>query len=166
MQKFVDRKGRVWVVDLDNTALRRVKTITGVSLMDALDGELVAKLASDPLLLGDVLYAVCKPQADKEDVTDEQFGEGLAGDSIAEATNALIEAIVAYLPEQKRRLMKKAAEKQRQIETRGLAAVEKHLDDPNLVDRIVQDLETNLQASALNASSSDSPASSESTQGH
>ena len=118
-----------------------------------LDGELVAKLASDPLLLGDVLYAVCKPQADKEDVTDEQFGEGLAGDSIAEATNALIEAIVAYLPEQKRRLMEKAAEKQRQIETRGLAAVEKHLDDPNLVDRVVQDLERNLQASALNASS-------------
>ena len=112
------------------------------------------------------MYAVCKPQADKEEVTDEQFGEGLAGDSIAEATNALIEAIVAYLPEQKRRLMEKAAEKQRQIETRGLAAVEKHLDDPNLVDRVVQDLEKNLQASALNASSSDSPESSESTQDH
>ena len=101
-----------------------------------------------------------------EDVTDEQFGEGLAGDSIAEATNALIEAIVAYLPEQKRRLMEKAAEKQRQIETRGLAAVEKHLDDPHLVDRVVQDLEKNLQASALNASFSDSPAFSESTQDH
>ncbi len=26
MQKFVDRAGRIWIVDIDNTTLRRVKT--------------------------------------------------------------------------------------------------------------------------------------------
>ena len=32
MQKFVDRAGRIWIVDIDNTTLRRVKTLTGVHL--------------------------------------------------------------------------------------------------------------------------------------
>ena len=55
MQKFVDRAGRIWIVDIDNTTLRRVKTLTGVQLLEAIDGDLVTRLSTDPLLLGDVL---------------------------------------------------------------------------------------------------------------
>ncbi len=76
MQKFVDRAGRIWIVDIDNTTLRRVKTLTGVHLLEAIDGDLITRLSTDPLLLGDVLYAICKPQADQQQITDEAFGEG------------------------------------------------------------------------------------------
>ncbi len=55
MQKFVDRAGRIWIVDIDNTTLRRVKTLTGVHLLEAIDGDLITRLSTDPLLLGDVL---------------------------------------------------------------------------------------------------------------
>ncbi len=92
MQKFVDRAGRIWIVDIDNTTLRRVKTLTGVHLLEAIDGDLITRLSTDPLLLGDVLYAICKPQADQQQITDEAFGEGLAGNSIDDATGALLEA--------------------------------------------------------------------------
>jgi hypothetical protein len=163
MQKFIDRRGRVWIVDIDNTTLRRVKVLTDVRLLDAIDGDLVTRLSSDPLLLGDVLFAICKPQADQQEVDDEAFAEGLAGDSIDEACRALVDALVAYFPESRRRLLRKAADKQKMIETRGLAAIEKRLDDPNLVDRIVEDLERKLAVPTLSDSSSDSPASSEST---
>ncbi len=163
MQKFIDRRGRVWIVDIDNTTLRRVKALTDVRLLDAIDGDLVTRLSSDPLLLGDVLFAICKPQADQQDVDDESFAEGLAGDSIDEACKALVDGLVAYFPESRRRLLRKAADKQKMIETRGLAAIEKRLDDPNLVDRIVEDLERKLAVPTLSDSSSDSPALSEST---
>ena len=163
MQKFIDRRGRVWIVDIDNTTLRRVRALTDVRLLDAIDGDLVTRLSSDPLLLGDVLFAICKPQADQQDVDDESFAEGLAGDSIDEACKALVDALVAYFPESRRRLLRKAADKQKMIETRGLAAIEKRLDDPNLVDRIVEDLERKLAVPTLSDSSSDWPASSEST---
>ncbi len=166
MQKFIDRRGRVWIVDIDNTTLRRVKALTDVRLLDAIDGDLVTRLSSDPLLLGDVLFAICKLQADQQDVDDESFAEGLAGDSIDEACKALVDALVAYFPESRRRLLRKAADKQKMIETRGLAAIEKRLDDPNLVDRIVEDLERKLAVPTLSDSSSDSPASSESTPDH
>lgn len=160
MQKFIDRRGRVWIVDIDNTTLRRVKTLTDVRLLDAIDGELITRLSSDPLLLGDVLFAICKPQADQQSIDDESFAEGLAGDSIDDACKALVDALVAYFPESRRRLLRKAADKQMLIETRGLAAIEKRLDDPALVDRIVSDLERKLAVTTLSSSSSDSPESS------
>ena len=87
-------------------------------------GDLVTRLSTDPLLLGDVLFAICKPQADQQEINDETFAEGLAGDSIDEAIKALVDALVAYFPESRRRLLRKAAEKQKMIETRGLAAIE------------------------------------------
>ena len=166
MQKFIDRRGRVWIVDIDNPTLRRVKALTDVRLLDAIDGDLVTRLSSDPLLLGDVLFAICKPQADQQDVDDEAFAEGLAGDSIDEACKALVDALVAYFPESRRRLLRKAADKQKMIEMRGLDAIEKRLDDPNLVDRIVEDLERKRAVPISSDSSFGSPASSESIQDH
>lgn len=164
MQKFIDRAGRIWIVDIDNTTLRRVKSLTGVHLLEAIDGDLVTRLSTDPLLLGDVLYAICKPQADNQQVSEESFGEGLAGNAIDDASAALLEALIGYFPESRRRLLRKAAEKQKMIETRGLTAIEKRLDDPNLVYKIVKDLEQNLKLAVptLNDSLSGSPASSES----
>ncbi len=166
MQKFIDRRGRVWIVDIDNTTLRRVKALTDVRLLDAIDGDLVTRLSSDPLLLGDVLFAICKPQADQQDVDDDAFAEGLAGDSIDEACKALVDALVAYFPESRRRLLRKAADKQKLIEARGLAAIEKRLDDPNLVDRIVEDLELKLAVPTSSDSLSDLPAALASTPDH
>jgi hypothetical protein len=164
MQKFVDRAGRIWIVDIDNTTLRRVKSLTGVNLLEAVDGDLVTRLSTDPLLLGDVLYAICKRQADNQQVSEESFGEGLAGNAIDDASAALLEGLIGYFPESRRRLLRKAAEKQKMIETRGLIAIENRLDDPNLVDKIVEDLEQNLKlvVPTLSDSSSASPASSES----
>ena len=46
----------------------------------------------------------------------------------------------------------------------GLIAIEKRLDDPNLVERIVEDLERKLAVPTLSDSLSDLPASSESIQ--
>ena len=166
MQKFIDRRGRVWIVDIDNTTLRRVKALTDVRLLDAIDGDLITQLSSDPLLLGDVLFAICKPQADQQDVNDEAFAEGLAGDAIDEACKAVVDALVAYFPESRRRLLRKAADKQRMIETRGLEAIERRLDDPKLVDTLLSDLERKLGAPTSNGSSSNSRESLESTQDH
>ena len=166
MQKFVDRAGRIWIVDIDNTTLRRVKTLTGVQLLAAIDGDLVTRLSTDPLLLGDVLYAICKPQADQQQISDEAFGEGLAGNAIDDATSALLEALINYFPESRRRLLRMAAEKQKLIETRGLSAIEKRLDDPNLVDRLIEDLERKLAVPMSSDLSSDLPASSASIPDH
>jgi len=98
MKQFTDTQGRSWTIEINVAALKRVKGLTGVDLMGVLDGDLVQRFIGDPVLLCDVLYAVCKPQADKENITDEDFGRAMAGDTIERATESLLDEIVSFCP--------------------------------------------------------------------
>jgi hypothetical protein len=141
MQKFVDAAGRIWVVEINVATIKRVRSLAGVNLLEVVDGELIERLSSDPILLCDVLYAVCQPQAQRDSVTDEAFGIGLAGDVIAEATTALVEGLVAFFPEPRRRLLEKAAAKYREVQTKAMSMVEAKLDSPQFQARLLNQLD-------------------------
>ncbi|XZE55910.1 hypothetical protein SH139x_001959 [Planctomycetaceae bacterium SH139] len=144
MQKFVDHSGRIWVVQIDVATIKRVRSVTGVDLLSIVEGELIEQLSRDPVLLCDVLYAVCQPQALAADVSEETFGEGLAGDAIAEATVALLEALVAFFPEPRRRLLQQAASKYQAIEQQALKLLSQRLDDPQLEKKALAEFEQRL----------------------
>lgn len=144
MASFKDSSGRVWVVEITVGTIRRVRSLVDINLLEVVEGPLIERLSSDPLLLCDVLYAVCQPQAEESGLSDEDFGEGLAGDVIDEATSALLESLVAFFPESRRRLLSKAANKYRQMEQKALALVEARLDSPRLETRILKDLQREL----------------------
>ena len=145
MRNFIDSSGRVWVVDVSVATIKRVRTLTGVNLLEVIQGELIEQLSSDPILLADCLYAVCQPQAVREGVSDEAFGQSLAGDVIDRATTALLEGLIEFFPEPKRRLLEKATAKYRQVQTQALALVEAKLDSPELEAKILKDLEAELR---------------------
>lgn len=98
MKVFKDNAGREWSVEINVAALKRVKSLTEVDLLGVLDGTLIERLVRDPVLLCDVVYAACKPQADERGVTDEDFGRAMAGDAIEHATGALLEELVGFCP--------------------------------------------------------------------
>jgi len=98
MQTFTDNEGRSWTVEVNVAALKRAKGLAGVDLMGVLDGELIERFIRDPVLLCDALYAVCKPEADEHNVSDEDFGRAMAGDAIEQATAALLDEIVSFCP--------------------------------------------------------------------
>ncbi len=98
MKSFTDNAGRDWTVEVNVSALKRIKGLTGTDLLEAIDGPLVERLIRDPILLCDVVYAACKPQADERGVGDEDFGRAMAGDAIDRATAALLEELVAFCP--------------------------------------------------------------------
>jgi hypothetical protein len=148
VRNFIDSSGRVWVVDVSVTTIKRVRTLTGVNLLEVIQGELIEQLSSDPILLADCLYAVCQPQAVREGVSDEAFGQSLAGDVIDRATTALLEGLIEFFPEPKRRLLEKATAKYRQVQTQALALVEARLDSPELEAKILKDLEAELRLPA------------------
>ncbi len=130
MKTFTDNADRTWNVEVNVSSIRRVRGLLDVDLAQ-LDKDLLARLSGDPVLLADVLYALCKPQADRDGVSDEQFGEGLAGESIDTATEALMVELVNFSPNPRvRQMLTRAMEKQRQVIEMGVAAIEKHLDDP------------------------------------
>ena len=100
MKTFKDNADRSWDIAINVAAVKRVRDLVGVDLLEIVEGTLIKKLIRDPILLCDIIYAVCKPQADEREppVTDEEFGRAMAGDAIEHATTALLEDLVSFCP--------------------------------------------------------------------
>lgn len=101
MPKFTDAKNRAWDLTLNVGSLRRIRSMTETDLANLWTpkaGELLDRLVQDPILVCEMVYAVCKPQADAAGLTDEQFYEALAGDCIDQAGAALLEGAQSFCP--------------------------------------------------------------------
>lgn len=103
MHQFKDTEGREWTIALTIGAVKRVKALTGVNLLDPLGAKrrkigtailkgrpLVTRLQMDPELMVNVIFALVKPTADSRGVTDEEFGESLGGDAAFQAYEAFM----------------------------------------------------------------------------
>jgi len=108
---WTDSKGQVWSMAINVHAIQRARNLVGVNLIDVFDGKLFVQLSDDPVLLVNTIYAVCKPQADERNVTDEQFGELLVGDAIDEATDTLVQGVLDFFPTGRREVLKRLWEK-------------------------------------------------------
>lgn len=98
MKTFADNTGRTWTIAVNVDTIKRVRGLVDVNLLEIVDGTLIEKLIRDPVLLCDVVYAVCKPEADTRKVSDEAFGRAMAGDAIEQATKALLSDLVDFSP--------------------------------------------------------------------
>ena len=108
-----------------------MRTLLGVNLFDAVEGQLIERLVTDPVLLCDCVYAVCKPEADARGITDEDFGRAMAGDAIEHACTSLLEELVDFFPQAKRQVLAKAlAARLRQLEAKAIHLAIARLDDP------------------------------------
>lgn len=119
-RSFTDNADRHWQVEISVAAIKRVRRLLDFDLLELnAGGEALERLASDPVLVCDVLFAVCLPDADRLKITDEQFAEGLGGDSIEHATTALLEALADFFQKGKRQVLHKALAKIKQIEAKA-----------------------------------------------
>ena len=99
MKTFKDNAGNEWTVEINVSALKRIRSLTGSDLLEVISGgDLLERLMRDPILLCDILYALVKPQADQKQISDETFGAAMAGDAIDSATAALLDELVAFCP--------------------------------------------------------------------
>jgi hypothetical protein len=137
MPKFTDTTGREWKVEITIATVKRVRNeFNDVDLVNIFDGGLLQRLANDPVLLCDVLYVICKPQAVERGVTDEQFGEAMGGDTIENATSAFMEGLTAFFHGPRRMLLGKMKEKTDQLEKLGVSEIAKRLDGDELDNQI------------------------------
>ncbi len=103
MKSFKDCEAREWSIAITVDVIKRVRRMCEVDLLDLIEGRLIEKFILDPILLCDVLYAVCQPQADERNLSDEDFGRSMAGDAIEHATRALLEDIADFYPSPRER---------------------------------------------------------------
>lgn len=112
MHSFTDNVGRVWTLSINVSTIKRVRALCGVDLTQVADmsgsdvtESLLHKLSVDPVLLVDVLYAICKSEADAKNISDENFGAAVFGDVIVSACDALLEEMVDFFPGSKRKIL-------------------------------------------------------------
>jgi hypothetical protein len=156
VHSFRDNAGRAWTVAINVAAVKRVRGLVGVDLYKLIDDGFkpLAALVGDPVQLADVLYCLCKDEADAKQVTDEDFGRALAGDAITLAADAFVEELIDFFPDARARASL----------TKVLAAGRKVRD--RLLDHaevVIDRLDPAAEASKLIASFGNSPASSGST---
>ena len=154
MKTFKDNAGRTWTVDVNIATVKRVKSLLKVDLTDAVEGKLLDRFILDPILLCDVIYVICKPEADKEKITDEQFGQAMAGDAIEHATEALLEELINFFPELKRPALRAALGRFQTLQEKGAEFTVKYLNSPKFEKEMDKELERIFN---LSGSSQESP---------
>jgi hypothetical protein len=171
MRTFKDNEGREWQVRIDVNAVRSVRSELDVNLLALPDQEfaLLTRLTTDLVLLVDVLYVVCRKQAQDRSISDEEFGRSMYGDCIQNAADALIRETIDFFPDARRRAMlSKVIDKGKAL---GDLLMNKGMDQAQRLDEI--DLETEatkmmkrLTENAPTGSAGSMPASPESIQVH
>ena len=120
--------------------IKRVQGLLDVNLLDVVDGDLIERLVADPVLVCDVVYCVCKPEADKQGVSDEEFGRAMAGDAIHNAADALLEEIVDFFPPAKRKILSAALAKMRSLETVAMDLAMERIDGTDFEKKLREQL--------------------------
>ncbi|MGD9720543.1 MAG: hypothetical protein AB7E98_06000 [Pirellulales bacterium] len=178
MPTFKDANDREWTIKLDAPIVLRIRSTTcdvpnckhlqgcgctGVDLAD-LTGETQRQLHRDVVLLVNTLYLLCQPEAQRQGITDEQFGACLVGDAIRRATIAMDEAIADFFPEETRAILRAVCAKDAEVRTLGMELALKKINDPNLAQKFLAAMEAQLdeKVKALltpSSSATSSPAS-------
>jgi len=151
MKTFTDNAGRTWTVALNVDALKRVRSLCDVDLMQVVSdgGKLLDRLMADPVLLCDVVFAVCKEEAETKGISDVDFGKGMAGDPIEHATQALLEELVGFFPNRTQRdVLGKVLEKMRRYAAMAGQLAMAKVDDPELDERMRKAIEEALGSTA------------------
>jgi hypothetical protein len=100
MKTFSDNAGRTWTVVVNVAAVKRVRGLLSVDLYKLVEDGFkpLSALLGDPVQLADVLYCLCKEQADAKGITDEDFGRALGGDAITAGAEAFLEELTDFFP--------------------------------------------------------------------
>lgn len=100
MRSFTDKANRTWTIDLTIAAAKRIKTMAGVDLLSDDQGGLLELIGSGGLAayetVANCLYACVAPQAQQQNITDEQFGAELGAEQMVKATAVFVEELIDF----------------------------------------------------------------------
>jgi hypothetical protein len=154
--RITDKIGRTWDIEINVTTLSRVRKGLNLNLLELVlpESALLEKL-SDPILLVDVLYIVCKDQCDEKNVSDEDFGRQLTRDAIDEGWDSILEGVVGFSPRGIRPAHQKVLEKARKFRTMQQQRVEATVAAPEfeaMLDREIEKSMNSLPSSPIESS--------------
>jgi hypothetical protein len=108
--QFKDSKGLIWTININIGHYLAMKSKLGIDISESFNSEenWMSRLASHEgieILLG-MIDILLESERQSRDMTLDQMYEGMNGDVVAEATSALIEAIVLFSPAHKQKALR------------------------------------------------------------
>lgn len=155
MRTFKDNTNRTWTIVVNVATVKRVRSLLEVNLLDVVkldkndkpNVDLLEQLAADPVLLCDVIYCICKPEADTQGISDEDFGTAMGGDAIEHATTALLEELVDFFPKAKRLVLRKLMTAGEKVKNQMEKALKLQLNDPKLDSELARQVKKYIDSS-------------------
>ena len=139
MSTFYDAEDNGWDLKVTTGTLCRVREQLKTNLLDLFggQGQELAGLCADPIRLGKILWVLCREQATARGMEELDFYDVLFGDALESATEALLEAVCDFFPNQKQRksarmILAKICEMRNQLMETGCRDLEATLDRINL----------------------------------
>jgi len=158
-KSFRDSENLQWDIAVDVVTIKRVRDALDVNLLELANEE--SKLPerfNDPVFCVDVLYVLCRDQADSRNIDDIAFGRALTMDAIEEASDALMEGVVDFFRRDVRIAYRKVLDATRRVRKAQAKKLMEAMESPDL-DRM---LEAKIE-SLLHPEKSPTPLSSDAT---
>lgn len=124
-----DQAGNSWQITLDVDVMRRVRAATGFDLARLFTPEGMNGLAADPVLLCDVIWQCVLPQAEAKGITHAAWVQAMRGQAIENASAALVQAAIDFLPPSRAALLTRLREKANQMAEVMLAEAATAIDN-------------------------------------
>lgn len=131
MARFTDARGREWTIDLDVAMLERVRSETGIDLLALVDGKLAEVLYADLSATASAICIASKPASPVRQLRAKivtaicailpmriasrthrhigaRFKKAMDGDALERAADALMESLIDFFPNARRRKVLRA----------------------------------------------------------
>ena len=136
MKKFTDKNKNDWILNLTVGTAKRVKADCGVDLINIIDVQtgaaksVLEELAANPILLVDVLFSLCRKQAEERGIDDFAFADIFDGETIQNASEALVEEIINFSPPVTQKILMKIYAKNKEVMGENEKELEAILESP------------------------------------
>ena len=155
MKVFKDRLGREWSLELNILTIKRIKDLAKVDLLQIGSGK-VNSLTDDPYKIVEVLGLLVADQIKTLGISQDVFLAGLSGESLDQASQALLEELVDFFPSRRGVILRKILATAREIDMQTTEAAMGAVNDPGFKDKMLQAMLTDGSSST---SSPESPES-------
>jgi hypothetical protein len=179
MREFRDDQGRPWMVAITVAAAERVRGLVTVDVtedveqsdgtvsrqtrkapLDIIDTSSIANtlqiLRSQYGTVGEVLYAICRKQADEKKISREDFLDGLRGDAIEAGVKAIEEELVDFFPPRLRKMVGLLATKMDEVAAEMLGQAEARMQAATATSLLEQSGTPSTKPQASSASTPES----------
>ena len=145
--QFKDSKGLIWTLNINIGHYLAMKSKLGIDISESFNSEdnWMTKLAShDKIeLLLSMIDILLESDRDAKGVSIDQMYEGMNGDVLADATNALIESIILFSPAHKQKALRLIVDSVNVGMERAVLMVEK--EEKELREKMIPMIDAELQ---------------------